>query len=351
MTQPERQAGGNTVGDIGFLRRRSGLFERAYVALLDGLVAAVGFALKLGGRPLKSVLIFALGEAAYWFLAQRRRIVLTNLDLVYADELSEAEKRRLARKVFRHQVRFGLDFLYDDLYWSLSRIRARVTVGNIRALDAAVAQGRGVAVLSGHLGNFELGMATINAFGYETFGIYKGFTNPWFDRFIGKKRLRCGYSLVEVPPKEYEVVDGVRRRLPRRSVRPEIEKIWEANHGVAIAVDQYGGTGGLKIPFLGVPDAPTTVGALRYAVENRVPLTLQSCVYGEGDRLIWNIEGPILIEDQPGGPAATLEHYARLVNDWFSEQIKKWPEQYAWMHRRFAHHYYARRRPVRLDRD
>jgi KDO2-lipid IV(A) lauroyltransferase len=349
MSPSVRRAGGNTAGYIHFLHREYTPFERAYMALLDGLLAAVGFTLKLGGRPLRNLLILALGSAAYWFLTKRRRIVLTNLDLVYGDELSEAEKRRLALKVFRHPVRFTLDSLFDSVYWSLSELRERVVVRNTQVLDLALKGSRGFVALSGHLGNFELGMATINAFGYETFGIYKGFKNPWFDRFIGRKRLRRGYSLVEVPRKEHEAAAGVRRRVPQRSVRPEIEKIWQSNHGVAVGFDQYGGSGGLKIPFLGVPDAPTTVGALRYAVENKVPLTLQTFVYGNGDCLIWNIEGPIFIEDQPGGGAATLEHYARLANDWLSQQIKRYPEQYVWAHRRFAHHYYKSQRPVRPD--
>jgi KDO2-lipid IV(A) lauroyltransferase len=319
------------------------------MALLDGLFAAARFTLKLGGRPLKSLLIVVLGRLGYWLLTKYRRVALTNLDLVYGDGLSEADKRELTRKAFRHYVRFSLDFLFDDLYWPPSERRDRLTVRNLEALEVVRKEGRGSVVLSGHLGNIELGMALINSFGFETYGIYKGFTNPWFDRFIGRKRLRCGYRLVEVPRKEHEIVDGVRRRLPRRSIRPELEKIWQSNHGVAVALDQYGGKGGLEIPFLGVPDAPTTVGALGYAIENRIPLTLQVCVYGDEESLIWNIEEPIFIEDQPDGPAATLEHYARLVNDWFSEQIMRYPEQYAWQHRRFAHHYYERSRPVQPD--
>jgi KDO2-lipid IV(A) lauroyltransferase len=332
-----------------FVHLEHTLFQRAYMALLDGLLAAVRFTLKLGGRPLKNLLILGLGRMMYGLLANRRRVALTNLDLAYGDDLSETEKRRLALKAFRYLIRFALDFLFDDVYWPPSEQRARTTIRNMEAVEAALEKGRGFVVLSGHLGNVELGMGMINALGYPTYGIYKGFTNPWFDRFIGRKRLRCGYRLVEVPPKQHEVVDGVRRRLPRRSIRPEIEKIWQSNHGVAVALDQYGGKGGLKIPFLGVPDAPTTVGALGYAIENKVPLTLHTFVYGEGESLVWNIEDPIFIEDQPGGPAATLEHYARLVNDWFSEQIKRYPEQYAWPHRRFAHHYYDRPRPVRAD--
>ncbi len=48
----------------------------------------------------------------------------------------------------------------------------RITVRNIEALEVALKDGRGFVVLSGHLGNVELGMAMINAFGYETYGIY-----------------------------------------------------------------------------------------------------------------------------------------------------------------------------------
>ena len=349
MNRAVDRSNDNATERFEFKHRNYTLFEHAYMALLDGLVAATRFTLKLGGRPLRNLLIVGFGRMGYWLLGMRRKIALTNLDLVYGDDLSETDKRKLALKAFQHFVRFGLDFLFDDVYWPLSERRDRITVRNIEAVELALKEGRGFVVLSGHLGNVELGMAMINAFGYPTYGIYKGFTNPWVDRFIGRKRLRCGYRLVEVPRKQHEVVAGVRRRLPRRSMRPELEEIWQSNHGVAVALDQYGGKDGLLIPFLGVPDAPTTVGALGYAIENKVPLTLHTCVYGDEENLIWNIEEPIFIEDQPGGSAATLEYYARLVNDWFSEQIKRYPEQYAWPHRRFSHHYYGMSRPVRPD--
>ena len=105
----------------------------------------------------------------------------------------------------------------------------------------------------------------------------------------------------------------------------------------------------MKITFLGVPETPTQVGALRYAVERRIPLTLHAFVYGAGGggSLQWTIEGPIHIEEQPGGPDATLRHYTQLVNDFFSAQILKHPEQYAWGHRRFPrHHYEGKRAPA-----
>lgn len=352
MTTPSeaaRLSTGATAGYCHFERRTYTLRQRAAMALADVGMAAARAALRLGGAPLRRGLISAVSGLCHRLLARRRRIILTNLDLVYGDALSEERKLALARRVWRHLARAGLDFLFDDVYWPPEKVLAAVRATGAEALDAARAEGRGVAILAGHGGPWELGMRVITGFGYPTVGIYKGFRSPWFDRLMARKRIRHGFGLVEVPRQEFATVDGERRPLPRRSIRPELEALWKDNQCVAIAIDQYARRGCLEIPFLGVPDTPTPVGALRYAVENKIPLTFQSCAYGPDDTILWRVEGPIFIEDQPGGLEATMEHYLRMASRWVGERILEHPEQYIWGHRRFPRHYYDRPRPVRRD--
>lgn len=251
--------------------------------------------------------------------------------------------------MFLHYLRAALESLYDTIYWPPEKLRACIGTDGTKPLEAARSLGTGYAILTSHLGNIDLSAHTIPAHGYECFGIYKGFSNGWFDRFMGRKRLAAGINLVEVPATRHELVNGKREKVPRSSLREEVLQLWEKNYALFFACDQYSRRGGIPMTFMGVPDAPMQVGALKYAVDNYKPLVFSTLIYLPGGKLKWVCEGPFPIEDQPGGPDATLRHYLDLYNQWMGERIRQYPEQYAWAHRRFPRHYYERPRPVRPD--
>jgi Kdo2-lipid IVA lauroyltransferase/acyltransferase len=336
-------------GWASFVHRKNTRFGVLVMDLLDGLVAAFGLLLRIGGRPLLWLLVQGFGHLSYWLSPGRRRVSLVNLDLVFADSLSEGEKRDIVRRMFLHYMRAALESLYDNIYWPPEKLRASIGTDGTKPLEAARNLGTGYAILTSHLGNIDLSAHTIPVHGYECFGIYKGFSNGWFDRFMGRKRLAAGINLVEVPATRHDLVDGERVKVPRSSLRDEVLRLWEKNYGLFFACDQYSRRGGIPMSFMGVPDAPMQVGALKYAVDNHRPLVFTTLVYLPGGKLKWVCEGPFPIEDQPGGPDATLRHYLDLYNQWMGERIRQYPEQYAWAHRRFPRHYYERQRPVTAD--
>jgi KDO2-lipid IV(A) lauroyltransferase len=330
------------VAEARFSTRTYSLRDRLYMDSIDAVLAGIGWLLWLGGLPLKRTLCFLLGNVGYVLLAKQRRIARINLDLAYGATLSAGEKRRINRGTFVHFVRLGLDFIFDRVYWPPAKLARRVRPEGLENLQAAFDLGRGVLCVSGHIGNWEMMCASAAAHGCDFFGVFKPPKSAWADRFIGRKRLRYGMSLLETPASETKIIDGRPTRVAPRSLREDVERIWASGRAVAFLCDQYPGKRSMRVPFLGVDDTPTAGGLLRYAVENRVPLTFHHCVYGEDGNLVWTIEGPTEIADQPGGEEATLRHYLCLVNDWLSERIKQHPEQWTWGHRRFDRAHYAR---------
>jgi lauroyl/myristoyl acyltransferase len=167
---------------------------------------------------------------------------------------------------------------------------------------------------------------------------------------MGRKRLGHGLSLIEVPATRHDLVDGKRVKVPHTSMRQEVLDIWKANAGLFFACDQYSRRGGVPMTFMGVAGSPMQVGALKYAVDNRIPLIFGTLVYRADGSPQWDTEGPVMVEEQPGGADATLMHYLERYNRWLEKEVRQYPEQYAWAHRRFPRHYYERSRPVRADR-
>ncbi len=343
-TSPPCNEGGRTARAVAsFETREYSLAERLQIAAADVALAVLGSVLKLGGAPLREALCRVLGFLGYLTFVDKRRIARVNLELVFGAEMGARDMRRVIRAMFVHFVRLGLDFIFDSVYWPPEKLGERVRVVGLEKLPEALARGRGLLCVSGHLGNWEIMCASAAAHGYDFVGVFKRPKGALADRFIGRKRLRYGMSLIETPEVRSQTVDGVRVTETARSLRAEIEAIWSENRAVAYLCDQRPRKRALRARFLGVEDTATAGGLIRYAVARGVPLTLHHCVYEADGTLTWTIEGPVEIEDQGGADATTL-HYVQMVNDWLSERIREHPEQWTWGHRRFERDLYKRRR-------
>ena len=90
-------------------------------------------------------------------------------NLVYtAPDRSPAERRRLGRATFRNLALCTIDFLRIPLM-SRAEIVALFDERGREHLDRALARGKGVILLTGHLGNWELACPFLAAFGYPMY--------------------------------------------------------------------------------------------------------------------------------------------------------------------------------------
>lgn len=336
--RPPIRAQGKVSGHASFLHRGSGWRDRAWMFVGDSIVGLFGVLLRLGGLPLQRVLVRGLGALAYRVSPGRRRVARINLDLVYGERMPDAEKERIVRAHFTSFCRGFLDFLYDRIYWPQSRIERSVTPCAKAKLDELVADGRGSAVVSCHLGNPELLLRLLTEAGYDGYALYKGMKSPWFDRYVGRKRRNAGAGLIEIPSSRHSCEGGKRVKHAAHSLRSELEDLWRQGSGVGFVADQHTRSG-VRTRFLGVDDTPTQVGAWRYVVENRIPFMLHVAVYEPNGEISWHCSDIYRIESQ-GSEEQTLMFYLQQANDWFESMIYAYPEQYFWAHRRFSRKHY-----------
>jgi len=332
-------ARGKVAGHASFLDRNSNFWARALMFGGDAITNFFGTLLSLGGLRLQNWLVRRLGGFAHWVSPRRRGVARTNLDLVYGTRMSESEKTRVVRAHFSHFTRGFLDFLYDHIYWPQTRIDAAVKPCAKAKLDALVSEGRGSAVVSCHLGNPELLLRLLTSAGYDGYALYKGMKSPWFDRYVGRKRLKAGAGLIEIPSSRHHCEQGKRVKHESESLRVELESLWTQGSGVGFVADQHTRSG-VRINVLGVPDTPTQIGAWRYLVENKIPFLLHVAVYEADGELTWHCS-EIQHVQQQGSDEQTLMYYLQQANDWFESMIHAYPEQYFWAHRRFDRKHYA----------
>lgn len=137
-----------------------------------------------------------LGALAWHLLPRRRTVVRRNLRIAFSSELEPAAIERLARAVFR---RTGANLLSAARTARLdsAKMHEFVEIENPEVAERAVASGRGVVVLIGHMGNWEV-LARINRLlppGTPVGAFYRPLNNPLLDRRIARRRQSDGTRL------------------------------------------------------------------------------------------------------------------------------------------------------------
>jgi len=257
----------------------------------------------------------ALGLAVGSVLRFRRADVARHLGWAFPDR-SPAWRSRVARACYRHFGREAAATLRAGR-WSAERVLERTRMVGFEAFRDAAVAGAGVVLLTGHLGNWEMGGAAIAARGVALDVVGKGMSNVRFQADLFALRERLGMRVIEM---------GDASRLALRSLA--------AGRVVALLGDQSAHAGGVLVPFFGRP-ALTARGPALFALRSGAPVFVAFAIRDAGPRQEYTVTfGPL--EVTPSGdlerdvPALT-ETYTRALE----AAVERTPEQYFWQHRRW----------------
>jgi len=185
-------------------------------------------------------------------------------------------------------------------------------------LEAARAEGKGVIVVTGHLGNWEIGGSYVAARGVPIDGIARGMANPLFDRYLTETRERLGMRIVH----DSEAV----RRTPRAL---------RQGHAVAFLSDQGAlGLASTYVPFFGRL-AKTPRGPAVFALRLGAPMLFAVAVRLPNGRFSLSFERVPVVDtgDRERDVDATVTRYTQALE----ASVRRVPEQYFWQHRRWRH--------------
>jgi KDO2-lipid IV(A) lauroyltransferase len=264
-----------------------------------------------------------------------RRLPLSYVDIARTNiglclpELGAAEREAL---ITRHFESLGIALLESAMtWWSRdARIDALSELVGLEHLDAALARGKGVILLTAHFTTLQIGARILN------------------NRRVINVLYRPLKNEVLAHVSGYNFSRQARRAIPRDSIRLMISAL-RRNEIVWYATDQsYRKKGALMIDFFGHP-AATNVFTSRLAA-----LTGARVLFYSSERLPgtqgWRATIHPPFEDWPGGdPVADTLRYNACIE----AQVRRMPEQYWWIHRRFKGldaaypDYYGKRQAMR----
>ena len=260
------------------------------------------------------------GKLLYHLFPYRRGVVFGNLRRVFGDAVPEADLCRLAQSYYAHYVRFLVEFIRLP-FMSARRRKEWVRVENSESPLRAHAQGKGLLLLTGHFGNFEV--ATV--VGISQFPTYRGKFH--FVRRALKPRLLNDF-----------VTWRFRRAgfgsLAKRGSLDTIIELLQRGEVIVYTFDQHAGRkDAVTVDFFGHP-AGTFKSVAILALTTGAPVVPASSWREPDGSHVLHFEEPLpLIECDDAGEA--IRQNTRSYNAALERMLLRHPEQWIWMHRRW----------------
>ena len=283
--------------------------HRAEYALFAGATALARVAGDRVGRRVGEV----LGRIAYRPLGIRRDVVEANLRAAFPGR-DEHWIRRTAAASYAHLGREAVQLLRLA---ALDRetVIARTTVDGLYSLREAAERGRGVVVVAGHLGNWELSGAAVAARDVPVSVVVQRQRNPLFNAAINRTRERLGMRVID------------RTSAPRGALRALRD-----GRVVGFVADQDARRNGVFVPFFGRP-ASTHRGPALFAVRTRAPVFVIAGTRGDDDR--FHVRLSPVDADLSGDVAEAVRRLTAECAARLETAVRRAPTQYFWHHRRW----------------
>lgn len=251
-----------------------------------------------------------LGLLAWRFAKRRRHITETNIALCFPEKSPE-QQRQLVKDTF---IANGIGLIETATGWCRDSepLRHRVTYIGEEHIARAEARGKGVIIVGIHFSTLDLGGALHSLF-FSADVVYRPHNNPLFERFMTRARRRIFGQAID-----------------RHDLRGVVRQL-KAGRMVWYSPDQdFGRDVSVFAPLFGQPAASIRLTA-KLARMTGAPV-VPMMFHRNPDNATYTIESLPALE---GFPSNDEVADATRINQFIELAIRKHPEQYLWLHRRF----------------
>ena len=198
-------------------------------------------------------------------------------------------------------------------------VRDLISIVGSEHLDAALAKGSGVLILSAHLGNFFLVGSRIAIDGYAVSVLVNQPRESHLARLLDKYRLQIRQKTIHAHPRK-EALKVLRETLRRNEV-------------AVIISDEYRRGTGIEVPLFG-----------RTVIARRGPATMAlrtsaaivpACLIRQGDGALKLVIEPELELDRSGKSGDHIRENVIRITQWLEGKVQAYPDQWNWMNIRW----------------
>jgi KDO2-lipid IV(A) lauroyltransferase len=258
----------------------------------------------------------ALTWSVYRVLGRLRRVGLRNLELALP-ALAIEERERILRGVFRHLGWQLVEFC------RMTRYTAENTQGWIRTQGlenylAAKARGKGVLIVTGHLGAWELSSFYHSLMGHPMGLVIRRLDNRPLDEYVNGVRCMHGNQVLHK--------DDFARGLL---------KAMHAGQTVGILMDtNMTPPQGAFVDFFGL-QACTALGLARVALKTGAAVVPGFMLWEPAEQRYVLHFGPELVFDRTEDAESDILAATQICTQAIENWIRRYPDQWLWIHRRW----------------
>lgn len=275
----------------------------------------VGYFL-LARLPLRLSKAIAFLLADVWRLLDRKHRLLALAQSMDRLGIDAPGARRLVRDNYRHYALFAMETARLRTM-PLAEVERRTGLnGGDAIMRELLSHGKGLVVLTGHLGNWEWGAVVIGMLKTVEGMIARPLDNPRIDAFLRSIRERTGVSV-------WDKAGSMRKAFAAQ----------RKGGGFVAVIDQDGGRKGHWAPFLG-KDGSTMSTPIELAIRTGAPLFVGAMVR-VGDVRFDLVPKGVYWPDPAEDAEREKKRLIAAVNADLSEIIRAYPEQWIWIHRRW----------------
>jgi KDO2-lipid IV(A) lauroyltransferase len=253
-----------------------------------------------------------LGRIIQLIDRKHRRIAVKNLEksrgICPPDAITEFIDR-----VYGHM---GLGFVEMMMIPKLiDQIERYVRHERFHVAEEVLRQGRGMIVVIGHLGNWELIGLSVPKAGYPLHSLARPIENPWIDRYLHRFRTQTGQRIIS----KYRALGEMIRVLQKKEI-------------LIIQVDQDARNHGVFVDFFGRPASTHRSPAL-LSLKYGTPVVVAN-IYRENGLHHCVLSDPIRPESfrAHADPVGAL---TQAYTEKFEECVRAHPDQWFWVHDRW----------------
>ena len=255
-----------------------------------------------------------LAGIGYHLFRGFRNRSITNIHLALGDRLSADEIDSVARQSLRNFLRACVE-IGIAVESSDDKIRTEIPLVGRKHLDAALAKGKGVLLLSAHLGNFFLVGCRIAVDGLPAFVLVN---QPRDGRFAD---LMDEYRRV--------VRQNTIHARPRHRALRELTQVLRRNQVAVVIADEYRNGSGIEVPLFG-KTVIARRGPVSLALRTGAAVVPACMVRQADDSLRLVIEPELELERGERNAEAIRENTIRITR-WLERTVRRYPEQWNWM--------------------
>ena len=258
-----------------------------------------------------------LGNILAVVLKRRIKASLNNLRYIFGERMPETELIELNGRIVAHFAEMLFEVPHI-LRLNRTNLNRYVIFDNGKALSQALKKGRGVFILTGHFGNWEL-MSAATALRFNAKGavVVRPADFAPADRLLESLRSRFGTEII-----------------PKKRAMKKLLAVKKENKVIGILLDQnVDWYEGVFVPFLG-KSACTNKGLALVALRTGSPVIPAFSVRQSDGRyrVVFGDEVPLL---RTGDKIKDIEENTALFTQIIEKYVRQYPDQWFWFHKRW----------------